>query len=216
VIQLPRRAVTRFFVPLIDVLILLFCMFLLLPFVSRTEDAPLSPDTPTDPATLQKRLKETEDRLKIKDEEVRRLMAERAKAGERTAVRVLEIDGDSGELSYFSGDGPAGERVKLANAAQAQLFIDRTKQTATGGKQAYFLILYPRKRSAYPTQPQLNTYADWFKDVPHQFDNPFAANRGKVPCSANCYSPRLACTSWSPPRGWCRPGSSATAGSWNC
>lgn len=174
-IQLPRRAVTRFFIPLIDVLILLFCMFLLLPFVSRNEDAPPSTDAPTDPATLQKMLKDAEDKLKIKDEEVRRLMADRAKAGERTAVRVLEIDGDTGELSYLSIDGAAGERVKVTNAAQAQLLIDRTRQTATGGKQSYFLILYPRKRSAYPTQPQVNAYADWFKEVPHQFDNPFAA-----------------------------------------
>ena len=31
----PRRAVTRFFIPLIDVLILLFCIFLLMPFVEK-------------------------------------------------------------------------------------------------------------------------------------------------------------------------------------
>ena len=30
-IQMPRRSVTRFFIPLIDVMILLFCIFLLLP-----------------------------------------------------------------------------------------------------------------------------------------------------------------------------------------
>ena len=36
-IQLPHRAVTRFFIPLIDVLILLFCIFLLLPFVSKQD-----------------------------------------------------------------------------------------------------------------------------------------------------------------------------------
>ena len=33
-IVLPKRSVTRFFIPLIDVLILLFCIFLLMPFVS--------------------------------------------------------------------------------------------------------------------------------------------------------------------------------------
>ena len=32
-IQMPRRSVTRFFIPLIDVLILLFCIFLLMPLV---------------------------------------------------------------------------------------------------------------------------------------------------------------------------------------
>ena len=34
VIVQPRRSVTRFFIPLIDVLILLFAIFLLMPFVS--------------------------------------------------------------------------------------------------------------------------------------------------------------------------------------
>ncbi|HMF11926.1 MAG TPA: hypothetical protein VKE94_06450, partial [Gemmataceae bacterium] len=32
-IKLPRRSVTRFFIPLIDVLLLLFCIFLLMPLV---------------------------------------------------------------------------------------------------------------------------------------------------------------------------------------
>ena len=36
-IHMPRRSVTRFFVPLIDVLILLFCIFLLLEFNSEAE-----------------------------------------------------------------------------------------------------------------------------------------------------------------------------------
>jgi hypothetical protein len=175
VIQLPRRSVTRFFIPLIDVLILLVCIFLLLPFVSRPDAATPDPEAVNaDPAMLLKRLREAEDKLKIRDEEVRRLMEERARAAERTAVRVLEIDADTGELFYYTQDGPRPERVKVANAAQAQLLIDRTRQTADG-KQAYFLVLYPRVRSRYPTEPQITTYADWFRDVPHQFDNPFAA-----------------------------------------
>ena len=33
-IERPKRSVTYFFVPLIDVLILLFCIFLLMPFVA--------------------------------------------------------------------------------------------------------------------------------------------------------------------------------------
>ncbi len=32
-IRPPRRSVTRFFIPMIDVLTLLFCIFLLMPFV---------------------------------------------------------------------------------------------------------------------------------------------------------------------------------------
>ena len=46
----PRRSVTRFFIPLIDVLILLFCIFLLMPFVSRPEGAKDVEPPPEDPA----------------------------------------------------------------------------------------------------------------------------------------------------------------------
>ena len=38
-IDRPKRSVTRFFVPLIDVLILLFCIFLLMPFVSTSGES---------------------------------------------------------------------------------------------------------------------------------------------------------------------------------
>jgi hypothetical protein len=158
---------------LIDVLILLFCIFLLLPFVSKAEDTTGSTSGPTDVATLQRKLKETEDQLKIRDVEVQRLMDERAKVAERTVVRVLEIDTDTGELYTFSSDGPRPERIKVANEAQADALIRRTKQLAEG-KPVYFLILYPRTRSRFPTQPQIETYASWFKGVPHKFDNPFA------------------------------------------
>src|ERR1017187_4625818 len=36
-IQMPRRSVTRFFIPLIDVLILLFCIFLLMDINNEAE-----------------------------------------------------------------------------------------------------------------------------------------------------------------------------------
>src|SRR4051812_43336313 len=36
-IAMPRRSVTRFFIPLIDVLLLLFCVFLLMPMVNEEE-----------------------------------------------------------------------------------------------------------------------------------------------------------------------------------
>jgi hypothetical protein len=37
-IQMPQRSVTRFFIPLIDVLTLLFCIYLLMPIVKPSED----------------------------------------------------------------------------------------------------------------------------------------------------------------------------------
>ena len=49
-IERPKRAVTRFFVPLIDVLILLFCIFLLMPFVATPQRPEPEPKAkPKDP-----------------------------------------------------------------------------------------------------------------------------------------------------------------------
>jgi len=71
-IERPKRAVTRFFVPLIDVLILLFCIFLLMPFVA-TEPKPeteepkdqvkaAEPELPRDVRELQAELQRDEMR----------------------------------------------------------------------------------------------------------------------------------------------------------
>ncbi len=174
-IQLPKRSVTRFFIPLIDVLILLFCIFLLLPFVSNENEADTSTaELSDDPAVLKKQLRDALDAMKIRDEELRRLYEERARVAERTVVKVLEIDGDSGELFYFNTEGPRPERVKINSEAQTLELIARTKQTADG-KPVYFLVLYPRQRSRFPTEPQVRSYEDWLKTVPNKFDNPFAA-----------------------------------------
>ena len=44
-IELPRRSVTRFFIPLIDVLTLLFCIFLLMPVMKGKADGPGSAES---------------------------------------------------------------------------------------------------------------------------------------------------------------------------
>ncbi len=173
-IELPRRSVTRFFVPLIDVLILLFCIFLLLPFVSTpdsgkgAEPNPLErgEPLPKEVAELQRRLVEAERRIE-------RLLKDRATPGERLSVRVLEIDGDSGKLFAFDPDSPE-LRQELRDQADAQRVIDRQRRLA-GTKEPYFLILYPRKLTGYPLQRQIDTYRRWFRDVPVSFDNPWAS-----------------------------------------
>ena len=45
-IQMPRRSVTRFFIPLIDVMTLLFCIFLLMPMIQSTGEGPEGPPLP--------------------------------------------------------------------------------------------------------------------------------------------------------------------------
>src|SRR5690349_6560295 len=116
-IQLPRRSVTRFFIPLIDVLTLLFCIFLLMPLVKKADgEAPeegkattappgsTEPDKPADAVRLERERQELE---RIRKERIETLQ-------HRLAVHVLEIDGATGKLFEM---GP--ERVEIARQADA-------------------------------------------------------------------------------------------------
>ena len=166
----PRRSVTRFFIPLIDVLILLFCIFLLMPFVSvpaaddETKPAPKAPELPTDVAQLQKQLAATQ---KERDEAQKRLDRFQKERGERLVVRVLEIDPDTGKLYYY-----APGKQEVATQAQAEMLIAYQKRLA-GEKDTYFLIMYPRQPGRFPTPPTIKTFRSWFDGrVDYGFDIP--------------------------------------------
>ncbi|MCI0701013.1 MAG: hypothetical protein L0241_08015 [Planctomycetia bacterium] len=166
----PRRAVTRFFIPLIDVLILLFCIFLLMPFVSgppSTEPIDAKPPDPkeklpTDVGELQRQLIEARDRL------ARMEKANRASVSERLSVRILDIDENTGTLYYFDPD-----RIDIRTEAEALRLIADQRNIATkagGVKELLFVFRYPRKQTGFPTAPQVQEIERWFRDVPHMFD----------------------------------------------
>lgn len=169
-IERPRRSVTRFFVPLIDVLILLFCIFLLMPFFATSSEA--EPDSKTKAKVeppLPKDVKELQAELQSARREIERLKAERGNLAERLSVKVLEIDPKDGRLFYLQD----GQRIYVTTQAGADAVITVHKR-ASGTKEPFFLILYPRQKSGYPEQQQADDYARWFKDVQFQFDRPFA------------------------------------------
>src|SRR5262249_28017571 len=99
-IRPPHRSVTRFFIPLIDVLILLFCIFLLMPYVKPVEgetgEGAVKAAPPPDPkaADVEELTREIDALRRERD----RLLAERTKVLDRLAIRVLEIDRESGRL----------------------------------------------------------------------------------------------------------------------
>jgi hypothetical protein len=172
VIVSPRRSVTRFFIPLIDVLILLFCIFLLMPFVSGPALSETTPDAKTpDEKPLPTDVKKLQEMLKEEQMRVARLEREKqARLADRLVVKLLEIDPTNGTLFYY---GP--ERQDIKTQADAVRFITREKARASEGgvvKDVYFLILYPRKITGYPKDEQIQQMKEWFKDVPHGFDSP--------------------------------------------
>src|SRR5215470_1045103 len=89
-IEMPHRSITRFFVPMIDVLTLLFCIYLLMPMVSESDEMgqPRPKTEPTTPKTKPKTDAERAKELK-----------------ENLSVRVLEIDGADGRLYYRDAKG---------------------------------------------------------------------------------------------------------------
>ena len=146
-IQLPRRSVTRFFIPLIDVLLLLFCIFLLMPLVKGGSDVA---EEETEPVR-QERVRKLEEELKrlrgqARDTpqdfraELEKLRQEKIEVlQEKLAIRVLEIDAATGKLYYRDP-----ERIEIATQAKAAELIEQDR-TRRGKSEIYYLILYPRE-----------------------------------------------------------------------
>jgi hypothetical protein len=174
-IQMPRRSVTRFFIPLIDVLTLLFCIFLLMPLVKAPAQVPEEgPSRPPEQGSEGQRPDSNPARKEGDEtpEERARLLQQ------RLTVRVLEIDPVTGKLFY---NDP--ERTELRNEADAHALIERDRRaTAGGGRDLYYLILYPRDpNSPFPLASRKRTYDNWLKGVPHGWDIPGDLLKGGRP-----------------------------------
>jgi hypothetical protein len=175
-IQMPQRSVTRFFIPMIDVLTLLFCIYLLMPMV-----APADPEEEAQRREREEKLRSLEAELARKGvvgeevparlrEEIERLRKEKVQALQtRLSVRVLEIDAETGKLYYRDPD-----RVEVRSQEDARKLIERDRsQQGVATRELYYLILYPRDpRSAYPTNEQRKRYDRWFEGVARGYDIP--------------------------------------------
>jgi hypothetical protein len=182
-IQLPRRSVTRFFIPLIDVLTLLFCIFLLMPLVKPAAEGAESPAlgnlSAQERQDLERLRTEKEQWQDVKglDEKKQELIKEvdqlrQAKIDtlkQRLYIRVLEIKRDKLFLDNLE--------IKEENVRGT---IEKLEKEARDEKKnLYFLILYPRRTtgfSGFPTVEQEKRYDQWFKEVAHSYDRPAAGS----------------------------------------
>ncbi len=184
-IVMPRRSVTRFFIPLIDVLTLLFCIFLLMPLF-REDDARTpetgaaegSADSPQERAVLERELRRRTqelDRLRaqVKPQmdldrvraELEQLRKEKNQVlQDRLFVRVLEVDPRSGELWYPDPALANKQGLKIGNAEAAQALLRKHRQQAAG-RELYYVFLLPHADSGYPTERQFEEYQRWFAGV---------------------------------------------------
>jgi hypothetical protein len=195
-IQMPRRSVTRFFIPLIDVMILLFCIFLLMPIFdeARKDEDNSSGNSSAaelrrglDHSRLTKQLKVAQEKIgrlqqdmdpltQKEREELSRLRKEKSRPlQDRFAVFVLGIDGKTGTLFYYE-PADADTKVLVSSREAARKLIDHQKEEA-GGREVYFLFRLPRGESRFPRPKDIERIdKDWFGSVRHGFDSP-----GEIP-----------------------------------
>jgi hypothetical protein len=182
-LRMPQRSITRFFIPMIDVLTLLFCIYLLMPLTGGPEDSAARAELRAreDQLRREERLRALERKEKGGTElsekmrkEIEELRKARVKDLERKLlVRVLEINPKTGRLYYRDP-----ERVEVRSQADARDLIERDRRAA-GGRDLYYLIMYPRDPSSdFPTRGQRQEYDRWFEGVALGYDNPAAAPGG--------------------------------------
>ncbi len=182
-IQMPKRSVTRFFIPLIDVLTLLFCIFLLMPMVKSAGE--IVADNP-EPAAIPMLAEERQELEQLRREkrtwmEWNRLQEElkllttkvREDLEQGLFLRVLEI-GEEGKLYFYNPAREKDRRVEITKD-NVEKFIETQKRLAQG-KELYLLILYPRRAEGFPgfpLQQQREEYDRWFQDVARGYDIPY-------------------------------------------
>jgi cell shape-determining protein MreC len=184
-IHMPHRSVTRFFIPLIDVLVLLFSVFLLMPVVGEDKGsegdarANMSAEEMADTIESLKRelsrkseelhryenLQQPLQEIEKMRAELERLRKEKEQALKRsTFVRVLDIDGKTGKLSFFDPANLDNPTLPLNDEEAAKALIDRHKKEA-GEHVLYYHFLMPRKATGFPTQKDEIKYKRWFAGV---------------------------------------------------
>lgn len=169
-IERPKRAVTRFFIPLIDVLILLFCIFLLMPFMnSPGGPAPSDkPDEKMTPDEMKKEVASLRIDLERARKDLRQVLDIRGNPAERVSVSIMEIDPASGILFHYLD----GKREDIDDQRSAQKVIDDHKRLSAVGQDLLFLVLMPnRAREGAIKYDRLRDYKRWFMAVPFKFEN---------------------------------------------
>jgi hypothetical protein len=159
------------------VLILLFCIFLLMPlFRPGSEAAGIDPEAAARDERLRQLEQEVEqlrrdlaDQPKPLREEVEKLRKEKLiLLQERLNIRVLQIDANTGALFYTDP-----ERIEIRTQADALELVNRDRRRLGGHREVYYLILYPRETtSPFPHRGQRERYDQWFAEVPHGWDVP--------------------------------------------
>jgi len=150
-IVLPRRSITRFFVPLIDVLVLFFCVFLFMPMLTQG-DNPDGPSASFSNSSQPKSEPLLEEIARLRNKNTLDIQGQ-------LFINVLEIDSKTGELFKR-----LAERKKIANRELAAKMIEEDL-LSSNGKKIMYVILYPQEDTGFPTREQRENYQRWFSST---------------------------------------------------
>jgi hypothetical protein len=186
-IHMPRRSVTRFFIPLIDVLLLLFCIFLLLPQFKEEEldkkaqsafelaDTVTSLEYEIDRLTREMKkydlLPASKEELESLLFEVEQLRKDRKQVVQRTYFQIIDIDGKTGDIFYYDTAKQGQPKLRIETDKDAWALIERHQQEAQGNE-VYYFFLYPRPETGFPTLAQERKYKAWFSRIANSLKEP--------------------------------------------
>ena len=180
-IEMPRRSVTRFFIPLIDVLMLLFGIFLLMPIATEAE-LEGQRDTASDQAetadALQRELRRRTHELRqleelrpmldkvaeLKNENDRLRNQARQGIQQRFVFKIIDIDPKTGVFEYADPLLPEKKAEQITDKETARALIERHQREIKGRELAY-VLRRPRQLSGYPTGKQIEQLRQWFAGV---------------------------------------------------
>lgn len=185
-IETPKRSVTRFFIPLIDVLILLFGVLIVLPVSEQrnaiaveTEDGKSEQVGEQQIRNFKEQIKKLEKELEdlrkmqpIPEELRKRLELLEKDPAALLVIYKLHINPDNGFLFY--DDGISREQIKserdllLLIRPHVNGVLDRQKKAPPpgGGKyQLLYVLQYPLKKTFFPTRDQEQKYLTWSEKI---------------------------------------------------
>jgi hypothetical protein len=171
-IQPPRRSVTRFFIPLIDVLTLLFCIFLVMPLAKDAREA----NKTAQEKAAEGRNRQLEAELKrLRDENARLRGLKPDAQSEPATVRLLGVEDDTGVFYYYKGN----ERIDLGplrldpsrpgditnqNIGPFKAMVEKDRQLVRTPSRLAYIIERPRKAGyAHPNNDDLRDLAKIFE-----------------------------------------------------
>lgn len=155
---LPTRGVSRFMLPLADVMTLLFSLFLLLPHLEQEPGRKLAA-AQTRPSQWDR---ETQRRAEEELERLRRVV--QLPTGERLYVVVLDIDANNGDLVLIRGL----ERVRVTGRNIESIVREHRGLAQATEQKLFYLLRRPPvgpdgRAPRHPTREERLQYGEWLR-----------------------------------------------------